>query len=549
MDNKFKSFDIGSTDDLIVSVIKDQASDLEHGWREGLSNSIDSPGSNNAYLFFNEERSIISDDGEGVDIEEEKDRKYLTDMGETSKETDSSESIGQFGIGKGQYIAKGRVTIISRGKALHYNIKEWGIENAVVQTSIDEAVEFTSEIDSSWGDHVGEGLEEHEKNGGLTVVISHYDDETPNYSWKWSDYEDNIKKRFLFTSLVTGVDVFVNGECISDEVIDYSILPSVSSIRFEELDDGCKVLMGVGHKSDGRISIYSNGVFVKEMERKGFEGFIVTDKNFDLNFARNEIKSGCKRWRNVAEIVDEVCIDICSKISGSNMNESARGFLVKKMTEDDSIFDEFKTKDVLKTANEDFVSVCNINSKDKIGLSNMGDKAADRLSEAYGDIILAKGDEAVSGIIDNIQFNQFDVKKRAHNLGLFDKSEVIPVEELRPLQKTKLGVARYMANKLGIGREIYYGKSSLSQAWTDGSSHIVITDSAAPSQKWIQWVPELYEILIHEWCHETSTKEDHPSHGRRFEQRYRKRTEKNKNTLSEIIGNIDERGVRNFRAR
>lgn len=543
--NVIESLNIEGTDDLLLSVIIDQASDLEHGWREAISNSIDSPMSSFVNLWYNEDRSIISDDGDGVEITD-RGKNLLTNMGETSKRRDSSDSIGQFGIGKGQYIAKGRVTVLSKGKALHYNIRDWGIEDGVYITDIENAVEFTSNFNPKWGKHVEEGIEKHD-GVGFTVVISHYEDETPDYSWRWNEYEDNIRKRFKYTNLVTGVSVFLNDECISDGFVNDKNLPSKSVVRSEILSKGGNLITGIGHKADGSIDIYSNGVFVKEMNRSGFGGVVITDKNFDLNFARNDIKAGCSIWDEVLDIIDEECLKVCDRVSGSNMNDSAREFLMNKMYENDEIFEKYKDKNILKTSNEDYVSIQKVREREEIGISESNDKAADRLAECYGDIILSKHDKAVKILKKNENLNKFDVKEKANHMGLFDKSEVIPVNELTPLQKTKLGVARRMADKIGIEREIKYGKSTLANAWTDGVREIVITDTATPSTKWIQWAPELYRIMIHEWSHEKSTKEDHPNHGRRFEKEYRKKIDENWNNLSEIIEEIQKEGVRTYK--
>lgn len=541
-----EAFDIEGTDDLVLSVIKDQASDIEHGWREGISNAIDSPNSSEAHLWYNESRSIISDDGSGVEITEEKGRKYLTNMGETSKKRDSSEAIGQFGIGKGQYIAKGRVSIISRGKCLHFDIKEWGIKEGVFLTDVEDAVDFTRGYNSDWSKHLEEGIEKH-NNSGLTVVISHYEDETPKYSWKWADYEDDLKKRFKFTSKVTGVDVYLNEECISNNIVNDSVLPSTSVVKRIKTEDGNNFIIGIGHKADGDIDIYSNGVFVKEMQRSGFEGYIISNKNFDLNFARNEIKSGCTLWKQVSDVVDQICLEVCSKIQGEELNESAREFLVKQMNNKKEIYERFKDKNILKTASEDYFSIETIRNKDEIGISKTGNKAADKLSEAYNKIILAENDKAVKQIKKDMNLETYDVEDKAHNLGLFNKPEVLSEVELEPLQKTKLGVAKYMANRMSINREIIYGKSSMSKAWTDGTSYIAITDTSTPSKKWKQWVPELYNILIHEWCHDKSTKEKSPSHGRRFNKKFRDKIENNQKILSETIEKIDKKGVRHYR--
>lgn len=504
---------IEGTDDLLMSVIVDQAADLEHGWREGIQNGADSPGSELVTLDFDEEHTVIQDDGEGVDLTAERGIDLLTNLGESSKRDDES-SIGEFGIGKGQIVAKGVTRMESGSTRLVFDVKNHGLE--VAEVDLDEPVD------------------------GFRVEVDHYADEVPNSSsYKWGRYEERTCERFKFLEIAKGVTVKVNGETISDgDPSEYTADKNYTAEETYSSDADGDVHIAVAHAQYDDLNVYSNGVKVKSVPGRGLGGYIVTEGNLNLNFARNDIKSGCPVWNEVSERLNEIRRDLFEEVPDNRLVESARRFISSEIFNsvkngDFSAFDRYKDKRVLKTANESHISLAQVAEKDEIGFGESGHPAADKLNEAYGMTVLDEDDPAVEKfketadeLADQMSVpDNFDPSEKAEELGLYTEKSYIPDEELSPNRRKRLGVARTIAERMGIEREIYYGESDLTNAWTDGHSEIVITDSCMPSGNRLAWMPELFESIVHEYSHDESTSSGCPDHGRYFDEKYRKNME------------------------
>lgn len=99
-----------------------------------------------------------------------------------------------------------------------------------------------------------------------------------------------------------------------------------------------------------------------------------------------------------------------------------------------------------------------------------------------------------------------------------------------------------LADELGIDRDVYYGEAS-ADAWTDGRTYIVITDSAATSRQRAVWMHDLYIVLLHEAAHKTSSRE-RPSHGHHFESTFRSLVEEssNRDVFAELVQQVVDEG-------
>lgn len=542
-----ESHDIESTKNLIVSIIKDQSDNLEKAWREAISNTLDSCGSS-AWLWYNENRTIITDDGDGIPLHESDKRKLMTHMGETSKNRSDDETIGQFGIGKGQYIAKGRVSVLSQDNAMHFDINNWGVEGGARQTPMCNAVEFTRRFDEEWAEHVEEGLEKHA--GGFTIVISHYEEEVPSRSYKWNRFENQIKKRFKFTEIAQDTNVYVNDERISNGDIEAVATSPKSTSKIIDSEITGKVYIEVENSSFGDIKVYSNGVYVRSLNSSAFKGVIVTERNLDLNFARNEIKSGCRIWTEIENDLENIKLNICQDIPENKLGNSARKFLAERMCHDKELQTELADMKLFKAMDGKYHSYDEVMSEQEVAFADPSERYANRVSEESESIILSNSDGAVQNIESNVKntVDTFDVEERAEKIGVTDEAQELEASDLPTRERCKLGVAQELADKLEIDRRVKFGEANHLDSWTDGCDEIVITESAAPSGSWNQYVTELYRTLIYESTHTQDTKENEVNLGTVFNREYRERMENNWDVLTEMIEEIDDRGIRSFKA-
>jgi len=102
--------------------------------------------------------------------------------------------------------------------------------------------------------------------------------------------------------------------------------------------------------------------------------------------------------------------------------------------------------------------------------------------------------------------------------------------QLNADQQRYLRFARVLVKELGFERDVFYGETC-ADAWTDGRTYIVITDSAVTSHQRAVWMCDLYLVLLHEAAHETSSRV-RPSNGHHFESSFRSLVEDSGNRSS-----------------
>ncbi|ELY46523.1 hypothetical protein [Natronorubrum bangense] len=137
----------------------------------------------------------------------------------------------------------------------------------------------------------------------------------------------------------------------------------------------------------------------------------------------------------------------------------------------------------------------------------------------------------------------FDVGEQAESEGVWTGYHRIEDESrLNADQRRYLRFARVLTAELGIERDVYYGEAS-ADAWTDGRTYIVITDSAVTSRQRAVWMHDLYLVMLHEAAYETSSR-DQPSHGHHFKSTFRSLVEDpgNRRSLAELVQHIADGG-------
>lgn len=510
---------------LLKKVIVDQTDTIEKGWREAVQNAIDA-GADLFTLDFSPTETFMSDDGDGVPLDEEAGLRLLTAMGNSSKEGGNDDNIGRFGVGTGQIIAKGQTVFISGGTALLFDVKNWGL--TVQSVPLAQLHRFLQQEDQEWADTVSKQLDQTSELGsGMTIIVDHYPDEVPDEdNYKWDKFERTFRTRFQYLGAVRDTDICINGETVSGA--DPMSITSFGSPTYTEQQYDFatgKVIYGV-KPGNGSLTVYSGGIKVTNVDSRGLQGHIITDKNLDLGLARNEIKSGCAVWSAICESLDDIRETLfVESDDGRNLCDSAREFLATELL-DNGTPEPAAEMELFKTVNETYVSLADIQSRDEIATAQMGNKAAEQLVEAYGMIVLSESDPASSVVIEHGDEDAdkipplFDPEARATAHNLFTAHEVMHDDDLTGMQRKKLGVARYMAERMGCSRSILWGESDVAHGWTDGENSITLTDSCASGTQWVEWVPRMWETLVHEAAHSLPDKEQ-SDHGIGFNSDYR----------------------------
>lgn len=512
---------IEGTDRLLMQTIRDQAADLEHGWREAIQNGIDSPGATRVELNYDHKRTWVRDNGPGVDLDSDKGLALLKNLGETSK-ADDPDTIGQFGVGKGQIIAKGHAVFMSGDTALHFDVNEWGLEC--------KTVPLPSPVD------------------GLVVRVAHYSDEVPSSgSYKWSRFEDRVKSRFKFVEEAADVEVVINGERISDADPASEVSGEHSFVGGGDI--GVDFVAAFQPSATGDIDVYSRGVYVKSVEGHGTKGVVVTRENLDLNFARNDIKSGCAKWQAVSAWLDDKISEVLAEVPDSRLTSEARGFLAERSLSKDGNLDP--EAPMFRTVSGDNLSLNDLQSASQISFAPGSDHRAKKLADGWSMTILDTDDDATErlqrfkeDLEETMSMpDEFDVDEKADEVSLPDSHEELGERDLNTVQRRKLAAARELADRMGISRRVKWGDSEVSDAWTDGRDTIVLTDEAAPERNRAEWLPNVFRALVHQWSHREDTEGGCDDDDFSFNRRYRERMEEQWSTFTQFAGEAERDGL------
>ncbi|RZV12589.1 hypothetical protein BDK88_0004 [Natrinema hispanicum] len=512
-------------------LIEDQMADLTDAIREAVQNGIDSPGSSRVLVSISPERSIILDDGAGVDLESTDGRRNLSVLGAGSKQRADDETIGEWGIGKGAIIAKGAVHIWSHNAALCFDYRD-------------------RRDSGPWADVSGRDghlVDAEHHLEGMLVEIDHYEDEVPDPdSYRWRRYVRDLRKRFAYVQSRTGVSVVINGEPVDKgdpfEAVADSPHPSLT----RETDDAILALEYTPHEG---LDIYSNGLYVTTKREYGLGGVVVSKGNLTLNFARNDIQSGCDRWQRIDNALEQTRDDLYAEVSDDRLTAESREVMIEAMASESSD-EQWADRKLFQLATESRISLEEIQAAPKIGWVGGAEKGADKLVER-GYVVLDTSDSATQRLRDlatdedtSIAVPEtFDVGEQAESEGVWTGYHRVEDEsQLNADQRRYLRFARVLARELGIERDVYYGEAS-ADAWTDGRTYIVITDSAVTSRQRAVWMHDLYLVVLHEAAHETSSR-DRPSHGHHFESTFRSLVEDpdNRSSFAKLAQQVVDEG-------
>ncbi|MFA9427171.1 hypothetical protein [Natronorubrum sp. A-ect3] len=298
----------------------------------------------------------------------------------------------------------------------------------------------------------------------------------------------------------------------------------------------------------GGLDIYSNGLYVTTKREYGIGGVIVSKGNLTLNFARNDNQSSCERWQRIDSALEQARDDLYADVSDDRLTAESREAMASDG--DDESGEQWADRKLFQLATESRISLEEIQAVPRIGWVDGPQKGADKLVER-GYVVLDTSDAATQRLRDpagdeNISIavpEAFGVGEQAESEGVWTGYHRIEDEsQLNADQQRYLRFARVLAAELGIDRDVYYGEAS-ADAWTDGRTYIVITDSAVTSRQRAVWMYDLYLMMLHEAAHDTSSR-DRPSHGHHFESTFRSLVEGpgNQRSFAELVQQVVDEG-------
>ena len=236
-------------------------------------------------------------------------------------------------------------------------------------------------------------------------------------------------------------------------------------------------------------------------------------------------------------------------VSDDRLTAESREVMIEAMASESSD-EQWADRKLFQLVTESRISLEEIQASPKIGWIDGVQKGADKLVER-GYVVLDTSDAATQRLRDlatdedtSIAVPEtFDVGEQAESESVWTGYHRIEDEsQLNADQRRYLRFVRVLARELEIERDVYYGEAS-ADAWTDGRTYIVITDTAVTSRQRAVWMHDLYLVMLHEAAHETSSR-DRPSHGHHFESTYRSLVEDpgNRDSFAELVQQVVDEG-------
>ena len=271
----------GMHQNLLYDVILRQAGTLQKAILEGVMNAIDA-GATSCEVELDTHRFVVSDNGHGFQSRAEIEN-FFEMFGTPHEEGDAT--YGRFRMGRGQMMAFGRNTWRSRSFEMRVDIKKKGLDYELV---------------------------EHDEDfGGTRIEADLYDPIAP------SDLE-RIKSELRNFVAWAQIPVVLNGEQISK-------LPSEGKWTFE--DEHAYYALS---SERTQLAVYNLGVLVNSFwsGRFGIGGTIVSKKQLEVNFARNDVQSVCPVFRKISDRIKKEAGTSAAK--KTKLTDAERDMLVRQ---------------------------------------------------------------------------------------------------------------------------------------------------------------------------------------------------------------------------
>lgn len=271
----------GMHQNLLYDVILRQAGTLQKAILEGVMNAIDA-GATTCEVDLETHRFAISDDGHGFQSRSEIEN-FFEMFGTPHQEGDAT--YGRFRMGRGQMMAFGRNTWRSRQFEMRVDIKAKGLDYEL--------------------------LEHDEDHGGTRIEADLYDPISP------SDLE-RIKSELRNFVAWAQIPVVLNGEQISR-------LPEDGKWTFE--DEHAYYALSAERS---QLFVYNLGVLVNAFTagRFGMGGTVVSKKQLEVNFARNDVQSTCPVFKKVSDRIKKESGTSAAK--KTKLTDAERDMLVRQ---------------------------------------------------------------------------------------------------------------------------------------------------------------------------------------------------------------------------
>lgn len=278
---------------LLFDVIMRQAGTIQKALLEGVMNAIDA-GATKCSITLTGDRFVVEDDGRGIQS-----RQEIEDFFETfgTPHTEGDAVYGRFRMGRGQMMAFGRNVWRSRTFEMDVDVKKTGLDYILTEHGDDFK--------------------------GTRITAELYEKIAP------SDLE-RVKGELRKFVAWAQIPVLLNGEVISKN-------PADAKWTYEDADAYYAL-----SSERQQLAVYNVGVLVNHFYagRFGIGGTIVTKKQIEVNFARNDVQSSCPAFKRIQAHLKKESGAITqkkSKLTDAERDSLTRDFLAGSMSTTDAM--------------------------------------------------------------------------------------------------------------------------------------------------------------------------------------------------------------------
>ncbi len=469
---------------LLLDVITKQAGTVDKAILEAVMNAVEADASK-IDIKMNGKTINIVDDGHGFRTRDEIIEAFEV-FGKSDERKQIAGKYARFQMGRGQLFSFGKVVYRSHTFRMTVDILN-NVEN------------------------LGYTLEENlDDIPGTTISVQLYD---PIDTYSIFGIERQMSKNVRFVDIMTRF----NGKQIN---------VNLESMKWDLITDDAYIKY---NDSSNDIDVYNLGVFVRKITSPGTGGTVVSKKQLEVNFARNDIIGSCPVWKRVKSIFNGRIQKTLLDKRTFSPEEAAEVFRRLESGEYQS-YDVAKLN-LFRACNGKRFSINDICEKAKYSFDKAGQLKADKAMQQSNAIIFDMESIAIifdvppdeqsvqraflKNICKNPKFSHrrfpvFVDKKELYD----DINEEREHIEDKKLSKEEQIVLRIINNWLPYshimcgeskeirGRRVIAGESDVCNGWTDGSTFIAIDrskirEAAAGPQGWVN----ILGIISHELAH------------------------------------------------
>ena len=486
---------------LLFDVIFKQAGTLAKSILEGVMNSVDARATECRISASEESRTIvIEDDGKGI-MEMEQIEKWFETFGQPHEESEKK-IFGTFRMGRGQLFSYG---------VNHWRTGPWYMVVDVKNKGQDYELTQMPET-----------------HPGCRIEIRLYDPMSPSL------YQSTLDALTVWTRYCQ-IPVFWNDELLSvdPEREDWDYTTPEAYVRLN---------------SRSELALYNLGIHTMDFPQYKFGtgGVVVSKKQLEVNFARNDVMDSCRIWKKILPMIKrktQAKLFRKTQLTDGERQAIARQILAGEVSTA-SILDQKVVTSVSGRHYPLRELMSAYSHQGRISLCKRGDPLGDKIFQHKTAFIVA--DETLERFgVKSLKDLETKIKKR---VDYFTLAKVVPFttltkgmnhkyvtlddEQLRPNERLWQTIALslywriidHRADSETKNRRLLVG-SGPADGWTDGLTYVCLDRKFLEGCQYdLKGLTKLANLLIHEYCHDGPDTAEH-THTQEFYELFHDRSQ------------------------